>query len=290
MRNWLKSILRRPKNRIQRVIIFGTHTPDWMEALLPQAAVWRELRASRTLQVEHIAEERLAEIANCRSDTVIVPLMEAHIAACLHSPLKAAALLPSAEALEILRDKARFAAYTESHSLARFCPRIFLSPGSAEFPCVLKRTDLNGGAGIDIATSPAHLEELLKQELWKERPVLLQQLISGQDEHVAHCVCKNGKILWHCVYQYILDPANPIRRGINLTRRAAVSRKQLKQIQRFLRPLKYTGPCNVDFKISDTRDIVVFEINPRLGGSLMRPENNIDLWTTIEHILNAAEA
>ena len=61
-----------------------------------------------------------------------------------------------------------------------------------------------------------------------------------------------------------------------------------RRLARFLEPTGFSGPCNVNFKRADDGRIVVFEINPRFGGSLMRPANRGDLAETLAVIVARA--
>jgi carbamoylphosphate synthase large subunit len=47
----------------------------------------------------------------------------------------------------------------------------------------------------------------------------------------------------------------------------------LHAVERLLTPLDYRGPVNVDYKIRPDGRVVILEVNCRLGGSLMRKEN-----------------
>jgi carbamoylphosphate synthase large subunit len=52
--------------------------------------------------------------------------------------------------------------------------------------------------------------------------------------------------------------------------------------------LEFSGPCNIDYKTDDEGNIIVFEVNPRMGGSIMRPEKIADLCETLSTIIDAA--
>ena len=45
----------------------------------------------------------------------------------------------------------------------------------------------------------------------------------------------------------------------------------IRQIEAILLPLAFSGPCNVYYKLSSDGRVQIFEINPRLGGTLMLP-------------------
>jgi carbamoylphosphate synthase large subunit len=50
---------------------------------------------------------------------------------------------------------------------------------------------------------------------------------------------------------------------------------------------KYSGPCNIDYSYQSS-DLKIFEINPRLGGSLMKTENVKLLAQALTAIIKAA--
>ena len=54
-----------------------------------------------------------------------------------------------------------------------------------------------------------------------------------------------------------------------------------------LAPLNYRGPCVIDYKLADGR-VQIFEINPRLGGTLLLKSNAGLLREALGHILAAA--
>jgi len=56
-----------------------------------------------------------------------------------------------------------------------------------------------------------------------------------------------------------------------------------------LAPLPYSGLCCVNYKLLRNGDISIFEINPRLGGSLMNPRNREFLRQAMAHIVHNAD-
>jgi hypothetical protein len=61
----------------------------------------------------------------------------------------------------------------------------------------------------------------------------------------------------------------------------------LEAVERMLGPLRYNGPCNVDFTIRACGAPAVFEINPRFGGSLFRPANRDRLKQALRFLVDA---
>ena len=92
---------------------------------------------------------------------------------------------------------------------------------------------------------------------------------------MTHCICKDGRILWTCTFVYEMAGPREVRRGmdnINAMRRFSPTQKTLNALQEILVPLKFSGPCNIDYKVSTAGDVCVFEVNPRFGGSLFPPD------------------
>lgn len=250
-----------------RVIVFGQHSRDWNTALAPEAQVWKLIPGVKGVVVA-CNEKPLPGLSWIgRLFTVVIPLLEDHISAC---PAGHRALIPDKKSLHILRNKANFADYTKAAGLTGLCPQMYPDGKRAVYPCVLKRTDMNAGNGVAIVFSADHLQDLLSQKMWYQKPYILQEYIPGRD-YVTHMVCKSGKILWHHSYQYDHFDLQ-IRRGPSTGREITVSSSLLGQFEKFLQPLSFTGPCNFDYKFSPDGRLKVLEINPRLGGSLMAPE------------------
>ncbi len=66
---------------------------------------------------------------------------------------------------------------------------------------------------------------------------------------------------------------------------SSVSPEDIDLFEHFLRPLRFNGPANIDFRRRADGSIVILEINPRFGGSLMRPEYVADLRAAVGAIL-----
>lgn len=254
-----------------RVIIFGTHTDSWNTALASEAAVWKRIPEVQCVErFDKIPAARPPESIK-ENRQVIIPLMERHIRQC---PNNYQSLKPDLHSLSILENKANFGRYMQQSGLKRFHPHIYSSIDEVEFPCVLKKIDLNGGNGIFILNSEAEFFDKLKEKNWTEHDYILQQYVSGQD-HVTHCIFKKGEMLENCSFIYErIDPAQ-ITQASNILRCSpfAPSSRLLDKIISILAPLNYSGPCNVDYRILPSDDIMVLEINPRLGGSLMGPKH-----------------
>lgn len=258
--------------RRAKVLIFGSHSADWMTALASDAPVWSLLPEVREV-VNTACDGRQANAATDKANrrTVIVPLLEPHI---LERPRGYPSLTPRNAVVTMLANKARFAEYVRAQGLEHTTPHTTCDPREAPFPCVIKRTDLNGSSGVTIARTPDELVALMRQEPWLGRDVLFQELVAGETEAVTHCVCCRGRVVWHASVEYRMDRTEKIRRPFDdaVLRIVETPKAAIRAIEAILLPLEYDGPCNLDYKVVAPDRLSIFELNPRLGGGLMRPE------------------
>lgn len=278
----LRSLLRRllPSKLLPEISIHGTHSQDWMDSLRSDAPVWTLLRKSRH------AQPASGDVPRWRK-RVVVPLMERHI---LSLPTGCHALVPDAQSMAILADKARFARYAEDVGLAHLLPRS-LDVNTPSFPSALKRTNLRAGKGVAIVTSIQDLEARLGCSPWADGKVILQEHVAGRTDRVTHLVCVNGRIVWHQSYTFRMKDARRIRGPVGslAITRCKTRASDFADFERLLVPLGFDGPANVDYRHRPDGRLAIFEINPRLGGSLMRPENAHDLAGALRSIVRHAK-
>ena len=268
-----------PAAQRPEVEIHGTHSPDWMAALGPQGPVWRRL--------PRIGAVRLDAGPPHRHKHIVIPLMEPHIASM---PSGCWSLVPDPASVAVLSDKLAFARYVAAAGLDAFAPKT-LDIAAPRFPAVLKRTDLNAGNGIAIVNSQQELAAHLAQPLWSGHPVLLQEFIGAHTDYVVHLVAVAGRLVWHRSYAYDLGSSRTIRgSAVRVeTRPVKFSASDIAILERFLLPLGFDGPASVDFRRRSDGRLAILEINPRLGGSLMRPENVGDLAGALRSIIRRAK-
>jgi carbamoylphosphate synthase large subunit len=272
-----------------RVVIFGEFADDWLPAFV-NPEIWTRIEGvTEVLRVADEARPRLPKPAVAGSGTVVVPLSIANIRNC---PRGHAALIPDAAALETLGNKRKFADYVAAQGLGHLCPTTFASDEEAEFPCILKRTDLAAAWGIAVAHSPAELARLRGKGDWRDKECIVQAFVPAAVEYVTHCVCRDGRILWSCSFACTKQHAEQVRAGMDHQRiePAAASARALDQIGRVLKPLGFSGPCSVDYRLSPDGDVVIFEVNPRFGGTLTMPEHADRLAEALACIIEHARA
>lgn len=269
------------------VVIWGRHSPEWHQALDPKAPLWRRLRHVGAVFVRSSDKPEIPVCAGFGRRVVVIPLMEPHT---LMRPREHLALVGSDNAVKMLGDKARFAEYCRRRGLSEVCPASYATFEEARFPCVLKRSDLNNGEGVEIVESAAHGQRLLASERFAGKEWILQEHIRFNVDYTIHCVCIGGRIRWHATYAFLLDSPQIRTREIGDLRRVETPAQTIPILEALLVPLNYSGPCNVDCTWDADGKLKIFEINPRLGGSLMRPQNVADLEACLSVMIAEALA
>ena len=270
-----------PQDRPTELLFIYRRTSGQLHAALNDAQMWRDIPIHHGPD-HHRSGWRYFLRPWGTENRIVVPLRESDT---LRLPDRYWGLHPSRQTVETLRDKAKFAAYAVGAGLGAHVPATFASPGEASFPCVIKRTNRAGSYGVAVAASSEGASAMLRRRPWRGRPVLLQELIEGED-CVLHGVASAGRIVWHCAYRYALPPDVRIRTPDNIVGfdRFDADAAELALFERFLVPLAYDGPFNIDYRRPAGRGPVIFEINARMGTSLFRPENRADLGATIRAI------
>lgn len=271
-----------------RLVILGRWTEDWMQALHPNAEIWHEHTVIKeVISIEDACYQAIPQPQDSTLLTVILPLMEWHI---LNRPKEYKALACRDDVIKTLASKIAFDSYMHRIGLAQLCPNSYKAFNQCPYPVVLKRVDLNAGSGIVLVRSAAEMSELLKHDMWLQKEIILQQYIDAEIEYVSHLVCRDGEIFWHSTFAYTLNEHEVIRNPGNVKTQARVNldNSVLNSFRNCLKPLEFSGPCNIDFKFDKKGNLKILEINPRLGGSLMQACNTDLLKSAIDWIVDLA--
>lgn len=247
-----------------RVALVAASTPEVVAALGPGALVWGMLH-----YVDEVVFAADGAVAQDGLTSVAFPVLEGDARRCRPDGVS---LFPDSAAIDILASKAAFADHVARLGLAGLCPEGFADAAQARFPCVVKRCDLSAGQGVAVARSRAELDEILARAPWCGRDVVLQEFIEGVEERTSHCVCQGGRIVFHVSFGFEVAGPDCVRTpgNVRATRLVRASAAHVAAFEALLRPLGYDGVCNIDHKLTPDGRLKIFEINPRVGGSLLR--------------------
>jgi hypothetical protein len=270
-----------------RVLFYGVPYADW-NAPISDLALWQQIGSVGEvvrLPALWVVSAMLARIFKGR--TVVIPAKISHVT---RLPGGIISLSPNAASVHALDNKIRFAAYMLANGLQEHLPAVYASLSAAVYPCVLKRADMSSSWGVVIVQTAAQADALLQSAMFSGKQTLLQELVPGTIEHATYCVVRSGRILWHCTFVTEVNEANIIKSEDNVVRRwmTATPQSVVTQIEKVLAPLSYNGPCNLDYKMAADGTVRIFEINPRLGGSLMLPQYKEQLRQALTCIVGNA--
>jgi hypothetical protein len=172
-------------------------------------------------------------------------------------------LHPEPAVVSLCDDKLKLAEFLVSHGFGGFVPR-FRTPGPP-YPYVRKKRRGWWGMQCVIVQNEADERGLdLADEQW-----FTQELIPGQVEFATHILLAGGQIRYASTFVYRMA-------GQIFVKGAQDAPVHMHMMPRcpyvgvfadMLALLRYEGTACIDYKVVD-RQPVLFEINPRFGGSL----------------------
>lgn len=156
-----------------------------------------------------------------------------------------------------------------------FIPKIY-SIENIIYPCIIK--PVNGWSGINVDILRYHEEYLgyldkNKNTRWKK--YIIQQLIEHDRIYSGHFLCKNGLILLSTIYFRSIDK-NTIFKG-KITDYTKCNLDKINNNNIFveiLKKLQYNGFACFDFCYDSLNKLKIFELNPRIGGSLIHDNDD----------------
>lgn len=222
----------------------------------------------------------LRELDDQRQYSLIVPTTENSLSAVnnLHKddPLRAKALLPSPESIQIALSKE--ATWQHANRLGIRVPQSRLitsidQPVQAmPFPVVLKPVrSLVNIAGttelpLPVIARTEHERTRALEGLLMKSPVLEQSYVSGRGLGVE-CLYESGRLIWFFVHERIHEL--PLTGGGSTYRRSVTpDTPAVRVAKRLLDTLNWHGVAMVEFKLQPDETVCLIEINPRLWGSL----------------------
>ncbi len=170
--------------------------------------------------------------------------------------------IPSKEVVHLCNDKYLFAQNLIKNGFDDYIPKI---NGDKKYPFFLKKK-------IDTWSQNTHLisnwtqEQDFFQQIHSE-DYYRQEAVIGADEYATHIVF-DKKILHSLTIKHHYKRHNrfPIQ-GEEKAFKNIVKCKHLELFSNILKNIGYQGLCCIDYKMKDNSPMI-FEINPRFGGSL----------------------
>lgn len=273
--------------RPSRIVVFGREPAHWIRALQPDLPIWTGLDGVEEVLLAQTSWQ-LLRCANAEGrPAVVLPLRERQIARC---PRWHWGLWPTKRVLATLRDKVRFACYLEETGLADCAPRRFAWLDAVRFPAVVKQARSAAGQGVELVRDEDELDAVLQRPDWQGVDTLVQAYVGDGIDRVTHAVLARGRVVWHRTYLYHMAPEIRIQRQHTPKTTAPVPTpaEDLQRLAAILGPLGYDGPVAMDSRELAGGRSCLFEINPRLGGSLFWPGHAADLRAALTALIGHA--
>ncbi len=237
-----------------RLILALGNKPEWVAVMHPMLADVFQL-------TETLLDENHAELID-----IALPLSIADYRILRTNPLfTQKALIPSPVVVARCDDKYKFREWFKTRFDAEYLPgQTFTTPMMIAKPRV-------GAWGKDAALIDASDTTSL-QDIQANSRMLLEDYIPGREEFAMHMLCKNGEIFFSAKVTYQHEQVFHIR-GINdhPPPKLIQQNPDIPQImQDIMQDLNYTGTACINFKVDEGGRIKIFELNPRMGGSLIQ--------------------
>jgi len=243
------------------IIFFGLHSKEWMN-ILNNKLIIHFSKYPNITQIENVYD--VNELTNIDLSSVyIIPLMETHMIELYKNNINA--LMPLLKHIEMFSCKKMFASYVKNNNLEEYTPKVYNSIDEIKNDklYIIKPYNENNGRNMYIKKYVDKLDFDNK---------IVQEYIENNIEYTAYIVSKNGEIIKCITYAYHYNNTLHIKTFPKNTRKMTkieLDNKYIEQLELFFIKCQYTGISNTDFIIYDGQ-VKVFEINPRLGGGLVR--------------------
>jgi carbamoylphosphate synthase large subunit len=269
------------------VVVYGKGLwSSWKDALGADSEFWKGFSSiEKVIEVDTL-DFPLQEVSKNYNKTVLIPLS---VADNFNHPKGCLTLVSSHDTLHTFNNKDLFYEFLERNDLQEYFPKTLdITSPTPEFPFIMKRLDLYGGVGIVLIWDQERYEWALNNHRFKGHRYLVQEYVEGDVEYVTQVMCKDGEILWNVTFEGPVPRDGKVNMGPFAENKIVTMEPEVLDVFRKIFKLaNYSGPANVNFKLRDGKP-VIFESNPRFGGSMFLPMFRPQLKQSITALLNNA--
>lgn len=200
----------------------------------------------------------------------IVPLNYEEMSFCRNYSGQAKVICADEKTIALLDDKSKFYVWLINNGFEENNPLIYFVKKNSHPPChvspikypaILKPITSHSGIGVRILKN----EQRLKTT---DKNFIIQEYIVSPEHYVAHFYVKDGVVKWNITF-VAKNPKFHIKKGaIKNYNDTYIGLERTELFTSIFQKLNYNGFACCDFKIKDGV-IKIFEINARIGGSLL---------------------
>lgn len=202
----------------------------------------------------------------------IVPLNYEEMSFCNQANYSghAKVICANEKTISLLDNKLNINLWLLEHGFGLFCPLLYAmnSHGAAagmpdvKYPAILKPITSHSGIGVRILKN----EQRLKTT---DKNFILQEYIVAPEHYVAHFYVKDGVVKWNVTFVAKNNKFHIKKGAIQNYQDTYIGLERTELFESIFQKLNYNGFACCDFKIKDGV-IKIFEINARIGGSLLK--------------------
>lgn len=179
--------------------------------------------------------------------------------------------VPSKDILNCFRDKIKFYNYMKENEFNDYIPKTY---DNIIFPCILKLNVSNYGKSTYIINNKMDIPNNIDLNKY-----LICEIIKGDIEYATHIFAINGNIIIDLTIEHKFDESIFVfgsKKYPKLSNKIKTNTYVLTVFKKLIKKCNYNGIMCIDYKIINNIP-KIFEINPRVGASLIRT-NNINLF------------
>lgn len=246
-------------------IAFRFHKSNVRTILFSEKEEWDEIIGESFKGSPFKLNFRAFEPADFKSYDLVIPLSINDLKVCIDNrdKLPAQAIgIPTAESMEICNDKHRFNTFMINNGFRAYIPNV---EKPFRYPYMLKKSIDEYGCSTFIIEGPQ--DELMHFHDLRDADFYCQELIPGKYEYATHINFRDGRILSALNIRYTFEHDRYIKGKEFYICREVYASAHLDLFADILQKIGYEGICCFNYKETDGKPMI-FEINPRFGGSL----------------------
>mmetsp|Transcript_168371 Transcript_168371/g.323483 ORF Transcript_168371/g.323483 Transcript_168371/m.323483 type:complete len:655 (+) Transcript_168371:110-2074(+) len=171
--------------------------------------------------------------------------------------------------IKTLSNKVKLRDHVEKLRQLHLMPHHWKTPEEATYPCVLKGATGEFGKNVYLVKSIEEVYEIAKDG-FDGTKWLLQEHIKGSMEYSTTLLVVDGEILDAIVTEYEYQDEVYIWPRVRQIYRHSHDDVPLQQLGAMSLIMQgFSGICNFNYKVRPNGRMVIFEVNPRVGGDLV---------------------
>ena len=170
--------------------------------------------------------------------------------------------IPTLASVLLCDDKYLFNRQLIDDGFGEFIPRM---DGDQFYPYLLKKRRAEWSQDVHIIRSPA--DELKYANALASPDYFCQEFVDGPYEYATHILFKRGRIACSINMEYAFQGGTPIKGREREIYKKICRCPYLDLFSSILASIGFEGLCCFNYKVRDGKPLI-FEINPRFGGSL----------------------